>query len=63
MASNYGCKSKGSKEDALAGSERGAQCSQITNATENRARRTYQLEMKREREGVRSQMQLQSGDG
>src|SRR5204862_438576 len=65
MGSDHGCDCTGSRDDVLAGGGEGAgwgeRRGEITDATEQGAETTYELEVEREQDGVRSQMRGNRG--
>jgi hypothetical protein len=60
MRSGHGCECKGSKNDAQTGGGEAVRWRQITDATGKGAGTTHWLKTDWERDGVRSQMLLQS---
>src|SRR5436190_17671423 len=63
MGSDHGCDCKERGDDVLAGGGEGAGWGQITDATAKREGTTYNLEVEREQDGVRSRMRLQRERG
>src|SRR3954467_5984759 len=59
MGSEHRCNSKGSGDDVLSGGGDRAGWGQNTDATAKGAGTTYQLEVERERDGVRTRMRPQ----
>jgi hypothetical protein len=63
MESDHGCNCKVSRDDALAGGGERAQWSQTTDATAKGAETTHSLEVGREPDGIKLQMQSQREQG